>query len=77
MSWAGSDNYPPGVTGNEPQLTGEWTCRTCGAVLPEEVDCLDCNGGRMRSKCATCHGEGKVPYDGTECPDGCVDDIPW
>lgn len=31
-------NYPPGVTGREPQLTGEWPCAACGTTLPEEVD---------------------------------------
>ena len=31
-------NYPPGVTGNEPELTGEWPCAHCGATLPEEHD---------------------------------------
>jgi len=31
-------DYPPGVTGNEPQITGEWRCANCGAVLPEEYD---------------------------------------
>lgn len=33
-----SGNYPPGVTGNEPQITGEWPCENCGATLPEEHD---------------------------------------
>lgn len=23
-------NYPPGVTGNEPQITGEYPCEHCG-----------------------------------------------
>lgn len=41
MSGFGWD-YPPGVTGNEPQITGEWPCGNCGAKLPEEADCPEC-----------------------------------
>lgn len=40
-----SGNYPPGVTGNEPQLTGEWPCENCGAVLPEDHDGNTCPNG--------------------------------
>ena len=42
-----ASNYPPGVTGNEPEITGEWTpiCVECG----DEVQAVD-NQGR----CVTC-----------------------
>ncbi len=36
MSLNRLSNYPPGVTGNEPELTGEWPCVECGRTLPEE-----------------------------------------
>lgn len=41
--------YPPGVTGNEPQITGEWPCRVCGGAggwKDEEggVACYWCKG---------------------------------
>lgn len=44
-----SNNYPPGVTGNEPHLTGEWPCFDCdGAGYDEDEDgkhgCERCNG---------------------------------
>lgn len=35
-------NYPPGVSGNEPQITGEYPCENCGATLPEEPECPEC-----------------------------------
>jgi len=31
--------FPPGITGNEPELTGLWPCIQCGTILPE--DCTD------------------------------------
>ena len=40
-------NYPPGVTGNEPQITGEWPCLGCdgeGGDREERVTCLRCRG---------------------------------
>lgn len=42
-------NYPPGVTGNEPQITGEWPCRVCGGeggFRDEDgaVSCFWCKG---------------------------------
>ena len=69
-------NYPPGVSGNEPQITGEWPCSSCGARLPEEVDCPTCEGSRMigsgvKVECPVCQGSGSVSFDGDECPDGC------
>ena len=44
-SW--NDNYPPGVSGNEPQITGEWPC-------------TQCEGGE---ECAYCEGKGYVNGD--------------
>lgn len=43
------DNYPPGVTGNEPQITGEWPCTICdgrGFEVDEDgkYSCNFCNG---------------------------------
>jgi ribosomal protein S27AE len=67
-----SSNYPPGVSGNEPQLTGEWPCSNCGATLPEEAECPECGkpmemddkGDRWTCSCgASCAGD--------ECPGGC------
>ena len=40
-------NYPPGVTGNEPQITGEWPCLECdgeGGDREERVACGRCKG---------------------------------
>lgn len=46
-------NYPPGVTGNEPELTGEWPCpNDCEAGLDGD------------STCGVCEGKGYM--DGTE-----------
>ena len=39
------NNYPPGVSGNEPQITGEWPCFNCGATLPEDCEGDVCPGG--------------------------------
>ena len=33
------DNYPPGVSGNEPEITGEEECEYCGAGIAEEHKC--------------------------------------
>lgn len=48
----GSDfgwDYPPGVTGNEPQITGEWPCEECDGAGPDEDEdgkhgCRHCDG---------------------------------
>lgn len=79
-----SANYPPGVTGNESQLTGIWPCRDCDAPLPEEKTCPRCDGtGKERyayasdpsqgATCTECDGRGKVPLDDDDdtCPEGC------
>jgi hypothetical protein len=47
-------NYPPGVTGNEPQITGEWPCDDCGGRGYEE----DEDG---KSSCPSCDGTGVYP----------------
>ncbi len=51
-------NYPPGVTGNEPELTGEWPCGFCGGegcwackngIHPEEAPaCPECDSPETR-----------------------------
>lgn len=77
-------NYPPGVTGTEPHLTGIWPCANCGAALPEEKTCQRCDGtGKEHytyasdpsqgAPCTECDGTGKVPVneDDETCPDGC------
>jgi hypothetical protein len=39
-------NYPPGVTGMEPQITGDWPCRVCGGSGMKFTECWWClNGG--------------------------------
>lgn len=45
-------NLPPGVTGNEPYLTGEWPCRECGAILPEEFEGEPFEGDECPGGCA-------------------------
>jgi hypothetical protein len=69
-----SSNYPPGVSGNEPQITGEWPCEGCGETLPEEADCPDCGGVVTYEAdelwhCADC----EWTADGHYCPGGCPD----
>lgn len=49
-------NYPPGVTGNEPQITGEWPCSYCGG----EGGWMDCDGGEV---CPLCKGTGIYPEE--------------
>lgn len=49
-------NYPPGVTGNEPQITGEWPCDVCGGMGYDE----DEDG---KHACNTCNGTGILPED--------------
>lgn len=34
-----SSNYPPGVTGNEPQISGEWPC-----YCDRDPHCKQCEG---------------------------------
>ena len=32
-------DYPPGVTGNEPEISGEWPCAGCGFSFdPDELN---------------------------------------
>lgn len=68
-------NLPPGVTGNEPHLTGIWPCRECGKPLPEEPDCPLC--GKPLDHADTtmewwCSEEGCLAYmDDDICPGGC------
>jgi DnaJ-class molecular chaperone len=71
-------NYPPGVSGNEPQITGEYPCAHCGATLPEEAECEMCDGegvvegaGPDRVRCPACLGSGTGVFHGDTCPDGC------
>jgi DnaJ-class molecular chaperone len=55
-------NYPPGVTGNEPQITGEWPCDECdGMGYFEDEDGKD--------SCKFCEGTGIYPENGTYAPD--------
>ena len=47
-------DYPPGVTGNEPQITGEWPCEECeGAGYDEDED--------GKHACSHCEGSGLEP----------------
>lgn len=47
-------NYPPGVTGNEPHLTGEWPCIGCGGS----------GGDRYEAEvCPHCKGSGIEPEE--------------
>ena len=49
-------NYPPGVTGNEPQITGEWPCDYCDSRGYDE----DEDG---KHSCELCGGTGIIPED--------------
>lgn len=49
-------NYPPGVTGNEPQITGEYPCDLCGGCGYDE----DEDG---KHSCPLCLGTGIYPED--------------
>jgi len=54
-------NYPPGVTGNEPQITGEWPCYYCdGSGLEDE----DEDG---KHSCTWCAGSGIEPDEWPYC----------
>jgi hypothetical protein len=79
-------NLPPGVSGNEPQITGEWKCADCGALLPEDgwwivVDddgehTLEASDGdEARERHLRENPEALVEsvrsYDGEVCPDYC------
>jgi RNA polymerase subunit RPABC4/transcription elongation factor Spt4 len=85
MSFGGLSNYPPGVTGNEPQITGEYPCADCGAPLPESPHCPECNAGEMTlgeiqdergsHEVFACDGCGHtIPSDFDTCPGGCEED---
>jgi hypothetical protein len=83
------NNYPPGVTGNEPELTGEWEC-SCDHGLDGEETCPVCQGkGFITGEetyfletyvCAEC-GEKSVTYvDDTDrfaCERRCSPDAHW
>lgn len=47
-------NYPPGVTGNEPQITGEWPCSECDGAGGDPVE------GEV---CRLCRGSGIFPEE--------------
>lgn len=49
-------NYPPGVTGNEPQITGEWPCGYCGGT----------GGNKEDGSCELCKGKGIHPEESFE-----------
>lgn len=52
-------NYPPGVTGNEPELTGNWPCVVCGG-----------EGGNLEDgNCWMCGGCGIHPEEAPKCPE--------
>lgn len=50
-------NYPPGVSGNEPQITGEWPCVACYGEAAER----DEDGGY--DLCPHCRGAGIEPEE--------------
>jgi len=76
-----ASNYAPGVTGNEPQLTGIWPCVECGAALPEIPTCPSC-GEPMEQQSVVDAGSGDwiclqgnclgaLPAEFDRCPGGC------
>lgn len=52
-----SGNYPPGVSGNEPQITGIWPCVSCGGERGERNE----DGGF--DACPHCNGAGVEPEE--------------
>ena len=62
-------NYPPGVTGNEPQITGEWPCELCDGAGGER----DPDGGNHHATCPRCKGTGIDPEE-LVCPAGHASD---
>jgi hypothetical protein len=50
-------NYPPGVSGNEPQITGEWPCEECYGERGEQDE-----DGRVLT-CPRCRGTGIEPEE--------------
>jgi len=77
MSIFGWD-YPPGVTGSEPEIAGypEWECPTCGGSGEvERTIGGDGYGGRCAGTmdvpcvCSECDGSGTVDYDPQEEPE--------
>jgi hypothetical protein len=49
-------NYPPGVSGNEPQITGEWPCGYCGGASKYDPN----------EYCPLCKGSGIHPEEAFE-----------
>lgn len=70
-----SSNYPPGVSGNEPHITGEWPCDECMGEggFPDEDDGYACE---------YCEGKGIITGDEKYfhmtyvCP-GCDTDVKY
>ena len=64
-------NYPPGVTGNEPEITGEWPCQECGGEGGERDPDVDEDGrpGIHHSICPRCQGTGIDPDEEDEDDD--------
>lgn len=61
MSWAdGGWDYPPGVTGNEPELSGEWPCTDCGRTTNGDHGC-DCGDAHCESCCPHTDTEDEEP----------------
>ncbi len=56
-------NYPPGVSGNEPEITGEWPCPSCEGAGGER----DEDGAGV--SCWFCSGSGIAPEEAPPCPD--------
>lgn len=76
------NNYPPGVSGNEPEITGIYRCFNCNVVLPEETECPRCEGTGFElysedgEICTECDGDQVIGFEGDECPDGCNEPDP-
>jgi hypothetical protein len=66
-------NYPPGVTGSEPQITGEWPCRVCEGCGYDDDENED-----GKHTCGWCKGEGIDPEDPTvEQVQALYDNMPY
>lgn len=62
-----SDYYPPGVSGNEPQITGDWPCIACGGS----------GGSKEDGNCWMCNGTGIHPEEAPRCPECNSPDTDW
>jgi hypothetical protein len=52
-----SNNYPPGVTGNEPQIAGAEECEVCGYPLIQDEESKDMVFYEEGPLCGNCEAD--------------------